>query len=108
MDTVSILLRIVLNNFNYILPVVFLYLLICFVGLAYFISLVKNKNWMLTLSGGMIFGQLILIIFLGILSHFLKGKSGILIIFLAFLLSGIYLFAKNIRLIPKIENKMKL
>ncbi len=108
MDTVSILLKIVLNNFNYIFPVVFLYLLICFVGFSYFISFVKNKSWMLSLSGGMILGQLILIIFLGILSHFLKGKNGILIIFLAYLLSGIYLFAKNIRLIPKIENKMKL
>lgn len=92
MDTLSILLGILFKNINYIFPVVLLYLLIGFVGFSCFTLLAKKKNWMLALSGGAILGNLSLIIYLGLLSHFLKGKGGISIIFSIFLLSGIYLF----------------
>jgi len=103
MATISILLKMVITNMVYIIPVVLIFLGITLVGTIYIVSLKGERKWYLVLPEGAITGLLSFILLLGTLSYILKGRFGIAVIFLVFILSGLLLFKRNREYFPKIR-----
>ncbi|OGM02419.1 hypothetical protein A2115_03075 [Candidatus Woesebacteria bacterium GWA1_41_8] len=103
MATISIFLRIFFENIEYILPVGIVFLLITLAGVGMTLSLLDERKLSIVLPAGMATGIFVFIIFLGIFSYSLKGRTGILIIFVTFLLLGLSLLVKNFKKFPKIK-----
>src|SRR3989304_6403255 len=103
MDTISIVLRIASENIDYILPVGLILFLISLAGVGIVLSLLEERRLSIILPAGMAVGLFGFILFLGTLSYFLKGRTGILVIFLAYLSLGICLLLINFKKIPKVK-----
>jgi len=103
METLSIFLKIVFDNLKYILPIFIVLLAITFVGVNIILTIIDEKRWDIILPAGVAVGIFGFIFLLGNLSYFLKGRSGIAIIFAAFVFLGILLFRKNKAKVPKFE-----
>lgn len=95
MPWIKFFLRDLATNINDIFFVILALGEITGVGVVYFRSFVKEKRPAVLISGGMVAGTGVFILFLGVLSHIFKGRRGIWVIFSLYLLSGLLIFYRN-------------
>jgi hypothetical protein len=103
MATISIFLKIFFENIQFILPVAIVFLAVTFVGVSIILTILEERRWDIIFPAGIATGIFGLILLLGNLSYFLKGRIGIAVIFLMYLLLGIFLFKKVSKSLPKIS-----
>ena len=103
MDTISIFLKIIFENIDFILPITIIFLLITSIGVVITLTLVNEDRWSLILPLGVAVGIFSFIIFLGTLSYFFKARPGILVILIIYILFGIFFYKKRKYKIPKIK-----
>ena len=103
MDTISIFLKTIFENNEFIFPVVVIFFLVTFVGINMVLAVLKEDRWSLILPLGAVVGLFGFIIFLGTLSYLFKGRTGILIIITIFVSFGLFLFRKNRKKLPELK-----
>ena len=95
MDWFNFFLKDLKPNYPEILYVFSFLSIITLVGIAIFRTLLDEKRLEVVVPGGMVAGVAFYILYLGVLSHLLKGPLGILIISLLFILSGVFLYRRK-------------
>lgn len=83
------------NHFLTYFKLFFTFALLTFSGVSIFYSVFKTRNKLLLLGGGMIFGPLVFLFLLTVLSYIFKGGFWIFTIYLLQLLASLILFLKN-------------
>ena len=95
MSWISIFITDFFANFGDIWPVILVLSIITLVGGVFYSVLFGEKRISVLIPGGAVFGTASFIFYLGILSYLFKGVIGIWIIFILFILTGLFLFFRK-------------
>lgn len=91
-------LNIFFSNFGYILPISLIFLVTSTVGFLILKYVIKENDYTILIPAGILTGVFSFIIFLASFSYLFKGRIGISIIFLLFVLLGFFLWTKTKKL----------